>query len=304
MAVMNRSQFARELQKNLNTVFGLDYRQYPEEWRKLFMANTSEKAYEEDVLVTGFGAAPVKSEGASAAYDEGNEAWTARYTHETIALQFAITEEAIEDNLYIEMGAKYAKALARSMQHTKEINGAAIINNGYDSNFIGGDGQPLFSVSHPLAGGGTFSNMLATPADFSETALEDVLIQVRTAKDDRGIPVALVPKMVVVPPQLEYVAVRVLASTLRPGTPDNDINAIVAKNIFSSMPEVVTRLIDPDGWFVKTDSLDGLKYFERVGMKKRVDIEHDTGNYKYLCRERYSFGWSDPRTVFGSQGVS
>jgi hypothetical protein len=302
MAAMNRSQFAKELQKGLNTVFGLDYRQYPEEWRKIFESSSSDKAFEEDVLVTGFGAAPVKAEGASTAYDEGAEAWTSRYTHETVALQFAITEEAIEDNLYMQTGAKYAKALARSMQHTKEIKAASVLNNGFNSSFVGGDGKSLFATDHPLAGGGSTSNMLTTPADFSETALEDILIQIRTAKDDRGIPIALVPKLVCVPPQLEYVAIRVLASTLRSGTPDNDINAIKSKNIFSTMPHVITRLTDPDFWFVKTDAMDGLKYFDRVALKKRVEIDHDTGNYKYLTRERYSLGWSDFRTVFGSQG--
>ena len=304
MAIMNRTQFAKELERGLNTVFGLDYDQYPEEWRKIFETSTSEKAFEEDVLVTGFGAAPVKAEGASTAYDEGGEAWTSRYTHETIALQFAITEEAIEDNLYMQTGAKMAKALARSMQHTKEIKAAAILNNGFNSSYLGGDGKPLFSTIHPLAGGGTTSNMLATPADFSETALEDILIQIRTAKDDRGIPIALVPKQVCVPPQLEYIAIRVMSSTLRPGTPDNDVNAIKTKNVFSTMPHVITRLTDPDFWFVKTDAMEGLKYFDRVALKKRVEIDHDTGNYKYLTRERYSLGWSDFRAVYGSQGAA
>jgi hypothetical protein len=304
MAVMNRTQFAKELEVGLNTVFGMDYKNYPEEWRKIFDVSNSNKAFEEDVLVTGFGAAPVKAEGATTAYDEGGEAWTSRYTHETIALQFAITEEAIEDNLYMQTGAKYAKALSRSMQHTKEIKAASILNNGFNSSYLGGDGKSLFATDHPLAGGGTFSNMLSTPADFSETALEDILIQIRKAKDDRGIPIALLPKLVCVPPELEYIAVRVLASTMRPGTSDNDINAINVKNIFATMPNVITRLTDPDMWFVKTDAMEGLKYFDRVALKKRVEIDHDTGNYKYLTRERYSLGWSDPRTCFGSQGAA
>lgn len=304
MAVMNRTQFAKELEEGLNTVFGLDYKSHPEEWRMLFEVVNSKKAYEEDVLVSGFAAAPVKAEGSSVAFDEGAEAWTSRYTHETVALQFAITEEAIEDNLYMSMGAKYAKALARSMIHTKEIKGAAIFNNAFSgSGILGGDGKTLLAIDHPLAGGGTFSNMLSTSADFSETALEDILIQIRKAKDDRGIPVALNPKMVVVPPETEYIACRILDSTLRAGTADNDINAVNKKNIFSQPPEVITRLSDSDAWFVKTDCPDGLKYMDRVGLKKRIKIDHDTGNYQYLVRERYSLGWTDPRALYGSAGV-
>ena len=304
MAVMNRAQFAKELQEGLNTVFGLDYKSHPEEWRKCFEVENSKKAFEEDVLVSGFGAAPVKAEGASAAFDEGQEAWTSRYTHETIALQFAITEEAIEDNLYMSMGAKYAKALSRSMQHTKEIKGAAIFNNAFDSGFKGGDAKELLATDHPLAGGGEFSNELATPADFSETALEDILIQIRKIEDDRGIPMALSPNMVVIPPELEYIACRVLDSNLRSGTADNDVNAVNKLGIFGSRPHVITRLTDADAWFVKTDCPDGLKYFDRVGIKKRIKTDHDTGNYQYLTRERYSLGWSDPRTLFGSQGAA
>jgi hypothetical protein len=284
MPVMNRAQFARELEEGLNTVFGLDYKSHPEEWRPLFEVNNSKKAFEEDLLVTGFAAAQVKAEGSSVAFDTAQEAWTARYQHETIALQFALTEEAIEDNLYMQMGTKYAKALSRSMIHTKEIKGAAIFNNAFSTSYNGGDGKPLLATDHPLSGGGTFSNKLATDADFSETALEDILIQIRKAKDDRGIPIALSPKMIVIPPELEYVAARILLSTGRAGTADNDINAINRKGIFASDPHVLTRLTDPDAWFVKTDANDGLKYFD-------------------LCRERYSLGWTDPRTLFGSAGA-
>ena len=302
MAIMSRAQFAKQLEEGLNTVFGLDYKAHPEEWRRCFEVSNSKKAYEEDVLVSGFGAAPVKAEGSSAAFDEGQEGWSSRYTHETIALQFAITEEAIEDNLYMSMGAKYAKALSRSMQHTKEIKGAAIFNNGFSGSFLGGDGKALLATDHPLMGGGTYSNMLATPADFSETALEDVLIQIRKAKDDRGIPMALAAKSVIIPPELEYLAFRILDSNMRPGTADNDVNAINKMGIFGSPADVVTRLTDPDAWFVKTDCPDGLKYFDRVGLKKRIKTDHDTGNYQYLTRERYSMGWSDPRSLYGSAG--
>lgn len=303
MAVMNRAQFAKELQEGLNTVFGLDYKQYPEEWKQVFEIGNSKKAFEEDVLVSGFGAAQVKEEGASAAMDDAREAWTSRYVHSTIALQFAITEEAIEDNLYMSMGAKYAKALARSMAHTKEIRGASILNNAFSGSYLGGDGKALLATDHPLAGGGSFSNKLGTDADFSETALEDLLIMIRKAKDDRGIPIALVPKLVIIPPELEYVATRILSSVNRPGTADNDINAIVKKGIFSSPAHVITRLTDADAWFVKTDAPDGLKHFVRVAMKKRVKDDHDTGNFQYLVRERYSFGWTDPRGIFGTSGA-
>lgn len=303
MAVMNRVQFAKELEMGLNTIFGLDYKQYPEEWRKLFDVSTSKKAFEEDLLVTGFGAAQVKQEGAGAAFDSGIEGWVSRYNHETIALQFSITEEAIEDNLYMSMGAKYAKALARSMQHTKEIKAASILNNGFSGSYLGGDGKSLLATDHPLLGGGTYSNKLATPADFSEAALEDILVQIRKATDDRGIPLALTPKLVIVPPELEYIAIRILGSANRPGTADNDVNAVHNKNIFARMPEVITRLTDADAWFIKTDCPEGLKYFDRVPMKNRVQIDHDTGNYKYLVRERYSLGWSDPRGIYGSEGA-
>jgi len=303
MGVMSRAQFAKQLQEGLNTVFGIDYKQHPEEWRRCFEVENSNKAYEEDVLVSGFGAAPVKSEGASAEFDEGKEGWSSRYTHETIALQFVITEEAIEDNLYMSMGAKYAKALSRSMQHTKEIKGASIFNNSFNAAYKGGDGKSLLALDHPLLGGGVYSNKLATPADFSEAALEEVLIQIRKAKDDRGIPLALSAQDVIVPPELQYIVYRILDSNMRPGTADNDVNAVKGMGIFGRPAEIVTRLTDPDAWFIKTDCPDGLKYFDRVGIKKRIKTDHDTGNYQYLCRERYSLGWSDPRTLYGSEGA-
>lgn len=304
MGVMNRAAFARSLEEGLNTVFGLDYDSYPEEWRRVFEVVTSKKSFEEDQLVTGFGGAPVKAEGAAITYDEGSEAWTARYQHETIALAFAITEEAIEDNLYMSMGAKYAKALARSLQHTKEIKAAAILNNAVAAGTTYGDGKPLLSTAHPLTGGGTASNKLATPADFSETALEDILIQIRKVKDDRGIPVALKAVDVIIPPELEYIACRILDSNLRPGTADNDINAINKKGVFGKAPAVVTRLTDADMWFIKTDCPDGLKHFNRKGVVKKMDTDFATGNYRYKARERYSFGCTDFRSIFGSEGAA
>ena len=299
---MTRAQFAKQLQQGLNTVWGLEYRSHPEEWRKVFQVETSKKAFEEDQLVTGFGAAVVKPEGSAITYDEANEAWTSRYTNETIALAFSITEEAIDDNLYMQMGSKYAKALARSMQHTKEIKCAAVLNNATSASFLGGDGKALLASDHPLAGGGTFSNMLATPADLSEASLEDILIQIRKAKDDRGIPVALRAVDLVIPPDLEFVACRILDSSLRTNTADNDVNAINKKGIFGRDPVVITRLTDTDQWFVKTDAMDGLKFFQRKPVSTKAEPDFNTGNYRYKATERYVAGWTDPRGLYGSAG--
>lgn len=304
MAIINRSQFAKELQLGLNAVWGLEYNSYPEEWARVFKTETSKKAFEEDVLTTGFGAAVVKPEGASITYDDASEAWTSRYNHETVALAFAITQEAIEDNLYMSMGAKYAKALARSMVHTKEIKGAAVLNNGFSGSYLGGDGVALFSASHPLTGGGVQSNLLATPADIAEASIEDLLVLIRKAKDDRGIPVALKATELIIPPELEYVATRLLDSTLRTNTADNDINAINKKGIFGRDPIVVTRLTDSNAWFIKTDAQDGLKMFQRVAVSTKMEDDFNTGNFRFKSRERYSFGWSDFRSAFGSSGSS
>jgi len=302
MAVMTRAQFARQLQEGLDTVWGLEYNSHPEEYKQVFKIENSKKAYEEDQLTTGFGAAVVKPEGTAITYDDAAEAWTSRYVHDTIALGFQITQEAIEDNLYMTMGAKYSKALARSMAHAIEIKTASILNNGFSSSYTGGDGVALFSASHPLAGGGTFSNLLATPADFSETALEDLLIQIRKCKDDRGIPIALRATDIVIPPELEYIASRILNSTQRPGSPDNDINAINRKGIFGRDPIIVTRITDPDMWAVKTDADNGLKMYIRVPVQTKMEPEFNTGNMRYAARTRFSAGWSDPRGIFGSQG--
>lgn len=297
---MTRAQFAKLLQNGLNTVFGLEYKKYSEEWRGCFDVESSVKAFEEDQLVTGFGGAAVKAEGSGVQFDEAQQGWTARYTHETIALAFAITQEAIEDNLYMSMGSKYAKALARSMQHTKEIKGAAVFNNAIAAGTTYGDGESLLSTSHPLTGGGTASNMLATAADLSESALEDILIQMRKSVDDRGIPIAIKAKGLIIPPELEYIAHRILRTKLRPGTTDNDANAIRDKGMFGNEPKVVTRLTSGTNWFVRTDINDGLKYFQRKALKRTMDTEFETGSYRYQTRERYSFGATDWRGVFGS----
>jgi phage major head subunit gpT-like protein len=299
---MNRSFNPRQLEEGLHTVFGLEYNQHPEEWRQIFEVMKSSKAYEEDVLMTGFGAAVNKSEGSSVTYDQALEGWLARYNHETVALAFSITEEDVEDNLYMAKGAKLSKALARSMQHTKEMKGAAVLNNGFDPNYAGGDGQPLFSAAHPLVSGSDQANMLTTPADLSETAIEDLLIMIRRSVDDRMLPISLIPKDIIIPPEEEYNATRILRSSLRSGTADNDINAMKSKGIFTKDPVVITRLVDPDAWFIKTDAPDGLLHFVRRGVKKKMNRDFNTGNHRYMSSERYSNGWTDWRGCFGSSG--
>jgi hypothetical protein len=299
---MNRSRFRKQLQEGLNTVFGLAYRRYPEEWREIFTVESSRKAYEEDVLLVGLGGAQVKAEGAGVAYDQGAESWVARYHHETIALAFAITEEAEEDGLYGKLGAKYAKALARSLQHTKEVKGAAILNNGFTSTFPGGDGVELFSTAHPLWGGGTLSNEPSTPADLSETSLEDALITIAEWTDDRGIPVNAMAKKLIVPPELQFEAARLLRSEFQPGTANNDVNAHKALGMVPEGARVNHRLTDADAWFLITDIEDGLKHMSRLSVRRGVEGDFETGNLRYKARERYVNGWTDPRGAFGSPG--
>jgi len=300
---MNRAQFAKMLEPGLNTLFGLEYDRYPPEYEAVFSANTSTRAFEEDVLLQGFGNAPTKDEGAAISYDTASQQWTARYQHETVALAFSITEEAEEDGLYGSLGAKYARALARSMQHTKEIKGANILNNATNTAQLGGDGVTLLNASHPLGGGGTASNILATPADLSETSLETLLIQISEAEDDRGIPIALTGQKLIVPPNLVFIAERVLKSNLRPGTADNDINAMRNMGMIPGGVVVNQRLTDTDQYFIMTDCPDGMKHFVRAPIKKAVEGDFETGNLRYKVRERYSFGFTDWRAVYGSQGA-
>ena len=306
---MNRAAFNAELEEGLNAVWGLEYNRHKEEWKMVFNTENSDKAFEEDVLVTGFGAAEIKPEGSSVAYDEAFEGWKSRYDHKTVALAFSITEEAQEDNLYMKMGQKYARALARSMVHTKEIHAASILNNAFNAAFTGGDGQALISANHPLVGGGVASNILGTPADMAEASIESLLIQIRKAKDDRGIPISLQPVDLIIPPEEEFNAVRLLESTLRPGLQAgataalNDVNAINRKSIFGKEPIVITRLSDPDAWFIKTDADDSLKHFNRVSVQTKMEDDFNTGNFRYKSRCRYSFGWSDFRGIFGSSGA-
>lgn len=300
--VMNRTAFKKSLEKGLNTQFGLEYRQHPEEWRDLFKVDSSAKAYEEDVLLVGLGLAQVKGEGRGVSYDSGSEAWVARYNHETIALAFAITEEAEEDGLYGSLGSKYAKSLARSLQQTKEVKGASVFNFGFDSSYTGGDGKPLFATDHPLAGGGTASNALATPADLSEASLEDLLNQIDRAVDDRNLPVDITGVKLAIPIGSQFIAERLMKSMLRTGTSDNDINAIKSKGMLPGGYTTNRRFTDTDAFFIITDCMDGLKHFVRRNVRRGVEGDFETGNMRYKASERYSFGWTNWRGSFGSQG--
>ena len=301
--MMNRSDFRKQLQEGLNTVFGLEYDRHPEEWKDIFDVESSQKAYEEDVLMFGLGAAAVKPEGAPIDYDDGGESFVARYQHETIALGFAITEEAEEDGLYGSIGAKMSRALARSLIHTKEVKGASVLNNGFNAGFPGGDGVALFSTAHPLAGGGTLSNTLATPADLSEAALEEILILMGEWTDDRGIPIRAQATKLIVPTELQFIATRLLMTPYQPDTGDNNINAMYKLGSIRDGFAVNHRLTDPDAWFIKTDVPDGMKHFVRKAVSGGVEGDFETGNMRYKKRERYSFGYTDWRGMVASAGA-
>ena len=299
---MNRSSWPKDLEAGLNAHFGMAYKEKPDEWIQFMDLETSSKAFEEDVLEVGFGAAVIKPEGGEYTYDEGGQGWLARYNHNTIALAFAMTQEALEDNLYGSVGAKYAKELARALKRTKEIRCANLLNNAATSGYNGGDGVPLLSTIHPLWGGGTASNTLATPADLSESALEDILVQISNCTDDRGTPIGLRAIRLVIPPQLQFIARRILGSERQSGTANNDVNAIRVMNVFNTEPAIVTRLIDSDAWFVKTDVSDGMKLFQRKKIERGTTEDYKTGNMIYTARERYSEGWTDWRAIAGSMG--
>jgi hypothetical protein len=301
---ISRAQLLKELLPGLNALFGLEYARYGEEHKEIYETETSERSFEEETKLSGFSAAPVKNEGSAIRYDNGQEAWTARYNHETIAQGFALTEEAIEDNLYDSLSARYTKALARSMAYTKQVKAAAILNNGFSSAFPGGDGVALFSTAHPLISGGVNSNTPATAADLNETSLEAAVIQISQWTDERGLLIAAKPKKLIVPPALMFVATRLLETELRVGTTDNDINAL--KNN-GSIPEGYTVnhfLTDSNGWFLTTDVPNGMKHFVRSPLAQSMDGDFDTGNVRYKARERYSFGFSDPLGMFGSPGAA
>ena len=300
---ISRAQLLKELLPGLNALFGLEYARYGEEHKEIYETETSEPSFEEETKLSGFSAAPVKNEGSAIAYDNAQEAFTARYTHVTIAQGFSLTEEAIEDNLYDSLSGRYTKALARSMAYTKQVRAASVLNNGFDSAFAGGDGQPLFSASHPLVSGGTNSNVASTPADLNETSLEAAVIQIAAWTDERGLLIAAKPRKLIVPPALQFVSTRLLETELRVGTNDNDINAI--KNN-GSIPEGYTinhYLTDTNAWFLTTDVPNGMKHFIRVPLQNSMDGDFDTGNVRYKARERYSFGFSDPLGMFGSAGA-
>ena len=300
---MNRAQFAKMLEPGLNTLFGLEYDSYPPEYAAVFEANTSQKAFEEDVLLEGFGSAPVKNEGAAVSYDSASQQWTARYEDETGALAFSITEEAEEDGQYGSISSRYTKALARSMSSTKEIKAANVLNNATTAGFTGGDGVTLLSTSHPTRNGNQ-SNTLATAADLSETSLESILINIADMKDDRGLRIAAQGTTLVIPTAYSFVAERLLESQLRTATADNDINAIRSGGYLPQGYHVMRRLTDSDQWFVKTDVPDGLKMFQRSPLKKGMEGDFETGNVRYKVRERYSFGFTDWRGIFGSEGAA
>jgi len=300
---ISRAQLLKELLPGLNALFGLEYKRYGEEHKEIFETESSERSFEEETKLSGFSAAPVKDEGSAIAYDNAQEAWTARYNHETIALGFSLTEEAIEDNLYDSLSARYTKALARAMSYTKQTKAAAILNNGFTVGVNGGDGVPLFSASHPLVGGGVNSNIPAVAADLNETSLEAAVIQIAAWTDERGLLIAAKPKKLIIPPALMFTATRLLETEFRVGTADNDINALKSNGSIPGGYAVNHFLTDPDAWFLTTDVPNGLKHFNRVALSTGMDGDFDTGNVRYKSRERYSFGWSDPLGMYGSVGA-
>ena len=301
---ISRSQLLKELLPGLNALFGMEYAKYGEQHEEIYETESSERSFEEETKLSGFGSAPVKAEGSSIAYDNAQEAWSTRYTHETIALGFSITEEAVEDNLYDSLSARYTKALARAMAYTKQVKAASVLNNGFSASYTGGDGVALFSTSHPLVGGGVNSNTPAVQADLNETSLEAAVIQIAAWTDERGLLIAAKPQKLVIPPALMFVADRLLKTELRVGTADNDINALRSAGSIPGGKTVNNFLTDSNAWFLTTDVPNGMKHFVRTPMSTGMDGDFDTGNVRYKARERYSFGWSDPLGMWGSSGSS
>ena len=300
---ISRAQLSKELEPGLNALFGMEYARYENQHTEIFTTESSDRSFEEEVMLSGFGAAPTKSEGTGVAFDDANEAYTARYNHETIALAFSITEEAVEDNLYDRLSARYTKALARSMAHTKQVKAAAVLNNAFDSTVTGGDGKELCATDHPLTTGATFANEPSTAADLNETSLEDALIKIAGFVDERGLIVALRGLKLIVPRQLQFVAERIMNSALRVATSDNDLNALKSTGMLPQGYVVNDFLTDTDAFFILTDTPRGFLHFERVALSAGMEADFDTGNMRYKARERYSFGFSDPRCVFGSPGA-
>ena len=297
---ISRQQLAKELEPGLNALFGLEYARYENEHAEIYVTESSDRAFEEEVMLSGFANAPTKQEGAAVTFDQANESFTARYSHETVALAFAITEEAIEDNLYDRLAGRYTRALARSMSHTKQVKAAAVLNNAQVSTVLGGDGVSLINASHPLANGGTFSNVLATAADLNETSLEQILIDIAGFVDERGLRIAAQGRKMIIPKELQFTAERILKSPLRVGTADNDINAMANMGMLPEGYRVNHFLTDTDSFFILTDVPNGFKHFERAPIRTAIEGDFDTGNVRFKARERYSFGFSDPRCVFGN----
>ena len=300
---ISRAQLLKELLPGLNALFGLEYAKYGEEHAEIYETESSDRSFEEETKLSGFSAAPVKSEGSSIAYDNAQEAWSARYVHETIAMGFSITEEAIEDNLYDSLSSRYTKALARAMAYTKQVKAASILNNAFAAGTTYGDGKSLCATDHPLVSGGTNSNTPAVAADLNETSLEATIIQISGWTDERGLLIAAQPKKLIIPPALQFVATRLLETEGRVGTADNDINAIMSNNAVPGGYAVNHYLTDTNAWFLMTDVPNGLKHFVRTPMSTSMEADFDTGNSRYKARERYSFGVSDPLGVFGSPGA-
>jgi hypothetical protein len=302
MATISRAQALKELLPGLNALFGLEYAKYEDEHAEIYDTENSERSFEEEVKLSGFGAAPVKSEGASISYDTAQESFTARYSHETVAMGFSITEEAMEDNLYDSLSARYTKALARAMAYTKQVKAASLLNTGFTT-FLSGDGVSLFNTAHPTVSGNTNSNTPSVAADLNETSLEQSVIDIAAYVDERGLLIAARPRKLIVPPALMFVATRLLETQLRTGTADNDTNAL---RVMGAIPEgygVNHYLTDNDAWFIKTDVPNGMKHFVRVAMQTAMEGDFDSGNVRYKARERYSFGTSDPLGMYGSPGA-
>ena len=303
---ISRAQLAKELEPGLNSLFGLSYDEYDREYEEIFSIEDSNRAFEEEVLITGFGSAPTKTEGQGVSFDNAAESYSARYTHDTVALAFALIEEAVEDNLYDSLGKRYVKALAKSMANTKEVKGADVLNNAFSSSFTGGDGKSLIATDHPLVGGGTAANRATSMADLNETSLEDALIDISGFTDDRGLTISVQATKMIVPSELVFVAERILNSQLRTGTSDNDLNAVRSTGVLPGGYSVNHYLTDPDAFFLLTsvtDQGDGLKMFQRSPMETSMEPDFSTGNIRYKARERYSFGFSDWRGIYGSQGA-
>jgi len=303
---ISRAQLAKELEPGLNSLFGMSYDSKPSQYTEIFSIEDSQRAFEEEVLISGFGGAPTKSEGGRVSFDNATESYTSRYTHETIALAFALTEECVEDNLYDSLGKRYTKSLGRSMANTKEIKGADVLNNAFSSSYTGGDGVSLINTGHTLAGGGTAANRASSMADLNETSLEDALIDISDFADDRGLLVSVQAEKLVVPSELVFVAERILNSTGRPGSADNDLNAVKSTGVLPGGYTVNNYLTDPDAFFILTSVTtmgEGLKMFQRSSMETSMEPDFSTGNIRYKARERYSMGWSDWRGIYGSQGA-